>query len=358
MPQNVIGIDIGSYSIKIAELERTFQKYEFVNFFERKVQFNELLKPEESITVTLQGMLDDFGLKWDQVICGYPGHKVSSRLVTLPFGNLKKIDQTIEFELENYVPFDLETLVIDYHVLSATKEQSEILVFYTLKDEFSKYLNLLQNCKVDPKIITAEGVELLNLVVSGMVPPESPYAILDLGHTKTNLTLCRGKKLQSVRSISIGGQQFTEAIQKNLKIPLEEAEKMKIEMGGIPPEGEVILDDLSKQVGVAMKQVVDELVLNIRQAFFSYQDHSKTPVEGIYLCGGTSRMPGLDRYLSLRLKQNVTHIDPTSFHFSKLGKVASHRAVMAQGVALAFRTSIYAVGNLPSKGMFKNWEEP
>src|SRR3989338_8383808 len=157
MPQNVIGIDIGSYSIKIAELERTFQKYEFVNFFERKVQFNELLKPEESITVTLQGMLDDFGLKLDQVICGYPGHKVSSRLVTLPFGNLKKIDQTIEFELENYVPFDLETLVIDYHVLSATKEQSEILVFYTLKDEFSKYLNLLQNCKVDPKIITAQG---------------------------------------------------------------------------------------------------------------------------------------------------------------------------------------------------------
>src|SRR3989344_1079121 len=230
MPQNVIGIDIGSYSIKIAELERTFQKYEFVNFFERKVQFNELLKPEESITVTLQGMLDDFGLKWDQVICGYPGHKVSSRLVTLPFGNLKKIDQTIEFELENYVPFDLETLVIDYHVLSATKEQSEILVFYTLKDEFSKYLNLLQNCKVDPKIITAEGVELLNLVVSGMVPPESPYAILDLGHTKTNLTLRRGKKLQSVRSISIGGQQFTEAIQKNLKM----------ERGGILLEGEVI----------------------------------------------------------------------------------------------------------------------
>ena len=102
MPQTIVGIDIGTYSVKVAQIERSFKSFEFVNFFERKIQYNELLKPEESISVTLQGMIDDFGIKWDQAICGYPGQKVSSRVVTLPFGSLKKIDQTLEFELEAF----------------------------------------------------------------------------------------------------------------------------------------------------------------------------------------------------------------------------------------------------------------
>lgn len=345
MPQTIIGIDIGTYSVKIAKIERSFKSFEFVDFFERKILYNEILKPEESISVTLQGMIDDFGIKWDQVICGYPGQKVSSRVVTLPFGSLKKIDQTLEFELEAYIPFDLTNLIVDYYVLTSSKESSDVLTLYTLRDEFARWFNLLQNCRVDPKIITVEEVEYLNLVSLGMVPPEGPYAILDIGHTKTNLVLCKGKKLSFVRSVSVAGKQITETIQKKLNVPHEEAERMKIEMGGIPQEGDV-LDDLSRQVGEAMKEAVDELILNIRQAFFAFQNKEGVAVEGIYLCGGTSRIPTLDRYLSMRLKQNVTHIDCTSFHFTKLGKVAAHRAMMTQGLALALRG--VAAGGMPS----------
>ncbi|MDO8527624.1 MAG: pilus assembly protein PilM [Deltaproteobacteria bacterium] len=343
MPQKILGIDIGAYSIKIASLERSFKTFEFVNFYERKIQYNEILKPEESIAVTLQGMFDDFGLTYDQIICGYPGQKTSSRVITLPFGNLKKIDQTIEFELEGYVPFDLANIVIDYHVLNSTKEMSQVLALYSLKDDFSRWLTLLQNAKLDPKIITVEEVEMLNLVCSGMIPPEGPYAILDIGHAKTNLTLCRGKKLAFVRSISSAGKQLTEAIHKKLNVPWEEAENMKIEMGSLPQEEGQVVDEFSRQVVEAMKPVLEELALHVRQALFAYQDKEGDPVEGLYLCGGTSRLPGLDRYLSQRLKQNVTHIDCTSFHFSKLGKVTSHRAMMAQGLALALR-SVAAAG--------------
>ncbi|MDZ4225116.1 MAG: cell division protein FtsA, partial [bacterium] len=170
-----------------------------------------------------------------------------------------------------------------------------------------------------------------------------PYAILDIGHTKTNMTLCRGKKLSFIRSISIAGKHLTESIQKKLNVPLEEAERMKIEMGQAPQEQTEMLDDLSKQVEGAMRETLEEFVTNIRQALFAYQDRQGEPVEGIYLCGGTSRLPGLDRYLSIRLKQNVTHIDCTSFHFAKLGKVNTHRAMMPQGLALALR-SVAAAG--------------
>lgn len=336
MPQTIVGIDIGTYSIKMAQIERSFKSFEFVHFYERKIQYNELLKPEESTAVTLQGMIDDLGIKWDQVLCGYPGQKVSSRVVTLPFGSLKKIDQTLEFELEAYIPFDLTHLIIDYYILQSSKESSDILTLYALREEFARWFSLLQGCQVDPKVITVEETEYLNLVVLGMVPPEGPYAIIDIGHTKTNLTFCRGKKLSFVRSIAVAGKHVTEAIRKKLNVPPDEAERMKIEMGGIPQEGET-LDDLSRQVGEAMKGAVDDLILSVKQAFFAFQDREGASVEGIYLCGGTSRIPALDRYLSMRLKQNVTHIDCTSFHFSRLGKTASHRAMMPQGLALALR---------------------
>ncbi len=343
MPQTILGIDIGTYSIKIAQLERSFKTFEFVQFYERKIQYNELLKPEESVSVTLQAMIDDLGLKWDQAICGYPGQKISSRIITLPFGSLKKIDQTLEFELESFIPFDLAQILIDYTILNSSKEASDILALYTLKEDFVRHLTLLQNCHVDPKIVTVEQAELLNLVHLGMVPPEGPYAILDIGHIKTNLTICRGKKLAFVRSISIGGKHLTESIQKKLNVPIDEAERMKIEMGQAPQEQGEVLDDLSKQVQAAFAETLEEWALNVRQALFAYQDKQGEPVEGLYLCGGTSRLPGLDRYLSIRLKQNVTHIDCTSFHFTKLGKVQSHRAMMPQGVALALR-SVAAAG--------------
>lgn len=346
MAQTILGIDIGSYSIKIAEIERSFKSFEFVNFYERKIQYNELLKAEESVSVTLQGMIDDFDLKWDQVICGYPGEKTASRLIQLPFGNLKKIGQTLEFELEGYIPFDLESLVVDYHVVRVAKESSDVLAFYTLKADFTKWLEFLQNCKVDPKVITVEGAEFLNLVSLGMVPPEGPFCILDIGHSKTNLIICKGKSLAFIRPLTIGGKHITEGIQKKLGVPSDEAERLKIEMGGLIEEGSEIYDDLSKQVGEALKEVVDELILNIRQALFAFRDQAGGSVEGVYLCGGTSRLPGLDRYLSKGLKQNVTHIDCTSFYFSHLRKVTTHRAMMAQGLALALRS--VASGNMPA----------
>ncbi|MBI4124941.1 MAG: pilus assembly protein PilM [Deltaproteobacteria bacterium] len=345
MPQTILGIDIGGYSVKIAEMERSFKGFEFVRFYERKIQYNELLSPEESISVTLQGMIDDFHLKWDQAVCGYPGNRVSSRFITLPFGSLAKIDETLEFELEGYIPFDLEDLVIDYYVARSSKESSDVLAFYAVKEEFAGWLKLLQGAQLDPKVVTAEPSEFLNLVNLGMVPPEGPFAVLDIGHVKTNLAICEGKKLTLIRSISFGGKNITERLAKKLGVPLEEAERLKIEMGGLPADDPEAMDDLSAQVGEAIQASIDDLLVHIRQALFAFRDQSGTPVGGFFLCGGTSRIPRIDRYLSNRLKQNVTFIDCTTFHFYKVDNLQSHHLVLPQGLALALRG--VASGRMP-----------
>ncbi|MBI4126133.1 MAG: pilus assembly protein PilM, partial [Deltaproteobacteria bacterium] len=195
MPQRIVGIDVGSYSVKVAEVVRSFRTFEFVNFFERRIQYNELLAPEESTAIALQGLIDDQRLEWDMAVVGFPGQRVSSRLLTFPFGGAKKIEQTVRFEIESYIPFDANEVLLDYTTVWSTKDASRVLVVYAPKAEVGKELTTLQGVGVDPRSIGVEGVELVNLVNLGLSPPEGAYAILDVGHEKTTLAICRGRRV-------------------------------------------------------------------------------------------------------------------------------------------------------------------
>lgn len=337
MPQKIIGIDVGTYSVKVAEVERSFKSFNFINFYERRIQYNELLSPEESVAIALQGILDDNDVVWEVACTGVPGQCVSSRLLTFPFGSTKKISQTVTFEMESHIPFNIDEVLLDYSVVWSTKDASKVLVAYMRKGEFAKQLSTLQGLGIDPRYFGVEGVELIHLVTLGMVPPEGAYAIIDLGHEKTTVAVCQGKNLSYVRAISIAGRMMTEAIAKSLEVPYDEAERIKIEMGQVTSGQSEAVDEMSAKVSKAIDEVLSELFLNLRQTLFTFSDTEGVPVEGIFICGGTSRMPGLDRALTDALKQNVAHLNVLDFHFCRLSHGEANRHVIPQALALALR---------------------
>lgn len=337
MPQRILGLDVGSYSVKVAEVTRGLKSFELVHFYEKPVQYNEVLTREESLTAAIQAVLEDNALEWDDIICAVPGDKIATRLITLPFGNMRKIDQTVDFEVENYIPFELEEVVFDYHASVIDKNLSKVLVAYANKGEFVRNLTLLNNAGVDPRVVCVEGAELINLMHFGLVPPESSYAIVDIGHSKTTVTIGRGKKLILTRTIPIAGRHINEAICNRLHLPIDEAARLKVEAGHISLEESSQVDELTRGMNEAIKNLMDELLIHVRQTFFSYKDEEGEAISGIYLCGGTSRLPGLDQYISYKLRQNVTFLDCTDFHFSRLDKTEVHPSVVAQALALALR---------------------
>lgn len=337
MPQRILGLDVGTYSVKVAEITRSFKSFELVHFWERPVQYNDVLTKEESTMAAIQAVLEDNNLAWDEIICAMPGERVATRLITLPFGKMSKIDQTVEFEMEDYIPFDIEDVIIDYTANVVDKNLSKVMVAYCNKGEFVKYLTMLTSVDVDPKIISMEGSELINLMHYGLVPPETPYAIIDIGHSKTTVTIGRGKKLIFTRVIPIAGRHINQAIHEHLKLPLDESARLKVEAGHISAEGETDVDDLTKGLHFAITSVIDDLLIHIRQTFFAHGGEEGESIEGIYLCGGSSRLPGLDEYISYKLRQNVTFIDCTDFHFSRLDKSEVHPNVVAQALSLALR---------------------
>ncbi|HPM41406.1 MAG TPA: pilus assembly protein PilM [bacterium] len=338
MPHRILGIDVGSYSVKVALIERTFKSFAFTEFYERKIQYNELLSPEESAAIAIQGLVDDHNLSWDTACAGFPAQRVTSRLLTFPFGSAKKIDQTVQFEIESYMPFPVDDVVVDYVVVWSTKDASRVMVVYVQKKDLVRELTMLGTVGVDPRFVCVEGIDQVGLVNLGMVPPEGAYAIIDAGHEKCTVTICRGRKLGYTRAISLAGRAITAAIAGRLSVPLDEAERMKIEMGHLPLAGEEeAADELTREVTAAIKGVVDEFLLHLRQTFFTYHETEDVPVEGVYLSGGTSRLPGLDRYLSDALKLNVTFLNCSDFHFTRLDRADAHRHVIPQALALALR---------------------
>lgn len=338
MPHRIIGIDVGSYSVKVALIDRSFKSFAFTEFYERRIQYNELLSPEESIAIAIQGLIDDHNLAWDIACVGFPSQRVTSRLLTFPFGSAKKIDQTVQYEIETYIPFSVDDVVVDYVVVWNTKDASRVMVIYVQKKDVVRELTMLGTVGVDPRFVCIEGVDQVGLVNLGMVPPEGAYAIIDAGHEKCTVTICHGKRLGYMRAISLGGRALTEAIAVRLSVPIDEAERMKIEMGHLPLPGEEgAADDLTREVCVAIQGVMDEFLLHLRQTFFTYHETEDIPVEGIYLCGGTSRLPGFDRYLSDALKLNVTYLNCSDFHFTRLDRADAHRHVIPQALSLALR---------------------
>jgi len=336
MSQLILGIDVGSYSIKVAEIERTVKEFHLVGFFEQPIVNAEALGREAATSQALARLFEEYNLSAQSVYTALPGQATSHRAIDLPFADFKKVDQTIEFEMENYVPLPLEELLIDYEFLNTSKTGSTVLVSYAKASDFVKFLNMMTGVEIDPRFVGSEPVELANVMKMGVLQPEGAYALVDLGHEKTNILIFLGPKLQFARTIMVGGRDLTKAIADSLNIPVAEAERMKIEMGQIGPDVEGA-DQTTRDVAKAMQGPLDEILLHLKQTFMAFQEQKQEVVQALILCGGTSRLPGIDQYLSAKLRKNVSFLDCLDFPFNQLSDSNWCRPIAASALALAYR---------------------
>lgn len=336
MSQIILGIDVGSYSIKVAEIERTLKEFHLIGFFEQPIVNAEALGREGAVTQALTRLFEEYNLTAPMAYTALPGQITSHRVIDLPFADFKKVDQTIEFEMENYLPLPLEDLLIDYEFLSSSKAGSSVLVSYAKASDFVKFLNAMTGADVDPRFVGSEPVELANVMRLGVLPPEGAFALMDLGHEKTNVLIFVGDKLQFARTIMVGGRDFTRAIAESLNIPQAEAERMKIEVGQVGPEVEGA-DQTTRNVAAAMEGPLEEILLHLKQTFMAFQEAKQEVVQALILCGGTSRLSGIDQYLSSKLRKNVSFLDCLDFPFNQLADTQWCRPIAATALSLAYR---------------------
>lgn len=340
MAQVILGIDVGTYSIKIARAERGLGEFQLTDFYEIPVTAHDVLTPDQATEALLARFMQENNLQYDTAASSLSGLQCAFRTLDFPFNQTKKIDSAIEFELENYVPFPLEDLCVDYVLLEKGLNTSKALSVYTPKTELIKYLNILSNVGCDPRYVGVECLDLANLHLSGMLPPQGTYAILDLGHSKTNLCMMQGNKVRAVRSLAVGGKHITQAIAKAMKVNLAQAEEIKIKQGQVSPFEQG--DPLSEII----EPVLEDLLIQVRQTLFALYEKGEKKIEAVYLCGGTSRLSGIDQYISTHLRLNVSPLDVLDYSFNRLSDAESARPLIAPALALIFRV-VYPSKSIP-----------
>jgi len=339
MPQKIIGLDIGSYSIKAVQLRRTFRGFELIGFQEKEIPREGEIAPSDAVAQALTELFGEGRIGGDTVITSIPGHQVSARIIKLPFADRKKMDKIIPFEVEGYTPFNIEEMVVSYHIVRVEEEGAQILALLVKKDVVRDHLETLERAKISPKIVDVDVLSLYSissLILQGI---EGPFSLADMGASKTSICIVNGGHLSMIRSFPIGGEAITGAIQREFDISHDEAEQGKIHHG-------IILEAKGKseeerQFSKCIESALSPLVREIKQTFHSFEADHHQKVRRIFLCGGTSALGDLIPYLSRELKVEAEPLNVLEAPFNKLSTKRVPTGLIPQGLGLGLR----GVGN-------------
>jgi general secretion pathway protein L len=333
MAQLVVGLDMGSQSIKVVGLERAMRGFLPVFFDEEPVPQDQdadgkLLPYPNRARGALEALKARGRLKADLVVTGLPGDLATSRVISVPLTDTKKIAATLPFELEAAVPFDMDEVIWDS--LSVPKKDGDgvdVLVGLARKDSVRQFLELLSSVGVEPRYVELEALSLDQLRVAFAPPePDEPkepvltpggtvihsgpgslpgaIAVVDMGASRTNVAVSVGEGVLAARTILRGGQDLTRALAREFGLSVPDAEKGKLKEAYLElPDAPSVYPEQQK-ISNCLKAALQPLVRELRQTIQGVVAQQRARVRKVYLLGGASRIPNLDRWLAREL--NIT----------------------------------------------------
>jgi len=332
----IVGLDVGTTSIKVARIEASLLRFDFVEFEEHPLPSGTDLSWEQLVTNVLRVIFSDQAPRADRVITNLPARSVSSRVIPLPFSDRKKIEQTLPFEIEGLIPLSLESILLDHHVVEAGPEGSKSLVFFTEKEILRSHLSLLKNAGVDPHAILPVPAALANLAKEMDSREETPCAIIDFGERETSLAVLHNRALAFGRSWAGGSRKLTEALAEALDVPPARAREIKEKSGSLLSSADRPHDLEGQKIESVLKAAMASLVVGIKQTLLSVTESTGHRVPTVYLCGNASRLPGLPRFLSDALQIDVQPLTLSGPVGGLLREKGCDPAAAATALGLAF----------------------
>jgi type IV pilus assembly protein PilM len=312
--KSLVGLDIGSHSVKMVEVTGSRGHYKLARFgyaplpSEAIVQGSFMNAP--AITDAIRTACAMGGFKAKDVASSVSGHSVIVKRISLPAQSEDELNETIRWEAEQYIPFDINEVHLDYQILQRTgaDEQMDVLLVAAKKDLIDDYTNVIAETGLTLAVMDVDAFALGNMYeASHDVPSDSAIALVNVGASVININVMTGKVPIFTRDITSGGNQYTEEVQKSLGISFEEAEQIKI--GGSGREAST--DVVPQEVENAMREVSETLLGEIQRSLEFYRaTTSEVPIAKVVLTGGSAHVPGLDRLFEERLEVPFEVADP------------------------------------------------
>lgn len=326
--------------MKAALLESNFRNHTVLQAVEERLRAPDPEDDSDSLArrqdEALTALLARPELKADHFVAALPGELCSTRFVALPFSDARKIAQTIEGELADLLPFDIDEATFDHALLSKGAEGSLSLAVATPNDKLGPFLSRLQEAGADPKYLGVDSLQLFNLFshylaedsskpvqpneaepdpeqtaamelpaepsVGAVEPPRAQLPdgrmILDIGHERTLLMVAGPDGVAHNRVIHAGGAAVTQAIAESFQLGWAEAEQAKHQEGTLATRRHPAPTDLAAQLSEVVAHGLTELVRQLRRTLQSIRRERRVQITRIDLVGGGSKIRHLASYLA------------------------------------------------------------
>jgi type IV pilus assembly protein PilM len=329
--QKILGLDIGSYSIKAVEILNTFKAYKVTKFYEIAVPEIDGLDQQLVGMTAVKQLFTENDLDADRTYTAMMGLLVSMRVLNLQNVKRRMLPQIVENELETNAPFSLDDVVIDQQIIDSKDGNTSVLAVMCRKDHVEAYLSGLKELDIEPKIIDVDYLSFLNLYPflqfeedaspeqttqtgkksTAQTTPSKCRLLIDIGHLKTSMVLFNNGKLVTARTIRMGGRYFTDALQKSLGVTFNEAQRLKHAVSYVEyrPESKAKPGFereflVAKNLGVAATELLKELI----RTMHSFKAQERLVPDSIVITGGSTAIRNLPEFLQEMLEIPVNRM--------------------------------------------------
>jgi type IV pilus assembly protein PilM len=311
--KGLVGLDIGSSAVKAVELKaggRGGDEYQLINIgmepLPPEAIVDGAIMDSGAVIDAIQRVFTANRIKTVDVATSVCGNAVIVKKISLPQMSPEELAESIHWEAEQYIPFDIQDVQLDYEVLDSggAGGNMDVLLVAVKKDKITDYTSAIQQAGRTPQIVDVDVFALQNCYeVNYGVDPGRIVALLNVGASVINVNVIKGATSIFNRDIAMAGNAYTDAIQKELSLSFDQAEALKrgqrVE-GAAPENLQPILQQVSESIGLEVQKTFD----------FFRATTSEDHIDRILLAGGTSRAAGLRDLLAEKFDSGVEILNP------------------------------------------------
>lgn len=304
-----LGLDIGSHAVKICELAETASGYQLVALGSAILPPDSLedgaLHDPEAVGKVITSLISNLKIKHKKVAISISGYSVIVKKINLAVMTEEELEKHIESEAEQYIPFDIEDVYLDFHDLktnTASEDRTDVLLVAAKREVVDGYLNMLRAVGLQPVVVDVDAFALENAFEASYGLADN-VVLVDIGASKMNINIISHGSSILARDVVLGSRQLTGQIENLFGVSFAEAEALKT--------GEMVSEEKREELAGLFANTCNQWVTEVKRAIdFYYANHPDETIAKIVLSGGGAKIQGLPEFFRKETEIAVEIFNP------------------------------------------------
>jgi type IV pilus assembly protein PilM len=340
-----LGIDIGSSSVKVVQLKDNNGSYQLLNAgifpLPPEAIVDNTLMDSAAIVAVIKNLVLSLGIKIKDVVCSISGNSVIIRKIVLPTMPQEELEDQISWEAEQYIPFDINDVNMDFQILSPDNHdpsKMNVLLVASKKDIINDYVSVFGEAGLHLSVVDVDSFAVQNAFEANHdFSSEDILALINIGASIMNINVIKDGITLFTRDVQMGGNLYTEEIQKQIGLSHDDAEMGKL----------LALETANNQLLNVILKVNETITQEIRRSLDFYNSTaSDSRISRVFICGGCSKVYKLIDTISEKIGLSIEILNPfAKIKYNEKDFDPEYLQEIAQFMAVPIGLAIRRVGD-------------